>query len=404
MELYTVSQVNQYLKDLLDGDPALQDLAVVGETSNFVRSAAGHVYFTLKDERAQIRCAFFRSFAGRGPSGLQDGMAVVAFGSVSLYEASGGLQLYVRGIQILDERGRLSLLFDQLRKRLAAEGLFDPARKRPLPAFPDRIGVVSSPTGAVIHDIRQILARRYPLAEIVLAPAQVQGEGAVASIVAALRALNEAPGIDVIVVARGGGSIEDLWPFNDESVARAIFASRVPVVSAVGHETDHTIADDVADVRAPTPSAAAELVAPDVADLRYRLDLLRRSLADTMADAIDERRALVGGVAGRLPRVAPDLAGRRQRVDDLAVAMGHHLEARLVLAREQLRSRCLQLQALSPLLTIGRGYGAIRRLPDRVLVRSAATVQRGDRLEIELADGSIVGEVETTWLKESGRR
>ena len=262
MQLFTVTEIAQYLKQSLDRDSQLQDLWVSGEVSNLVRSAAGHAYFTLKDAGAQIRCALFRG--GRGAELLTDGGAVNAHGRVSFYENRGQLQLYVDMVQP-SGLGALALELERLKTQLDEEGLFDPSRKRPLPLFPKRIGVVTSEQGAVLHDIRNVVERRYPLAELVVCASAVQGDQAVSEVIDALRTLNAEGDIDVIIVARGGGSLEELSAFNSEQVARAIHASHAPVVSAVGHETDVTIADLVADVRAPTPSAAAELATLDAA-------------------------------------------------------------------------------------------------------------------------------------------
>lgn len=252
MRILDVADVTAYIKDLLDADPILSDVWIRGEVSNFVRSAAGHIYFTLKSERAQLRCVLFRGNARWLTFQPENGDAILAHGRVSVYEAGGQYQLYVDLIQP-EGTGLLHLQFEELRRRLEMEGLFDPSRKRPLPRLPRRIGVVTSPTGAVWHDIQTVLRRRYPLAELVLAPAQVQGDDAPPTIIRALEALQLDGNVDVIIIARGGGSMEDLWCFNDEALARAVFASRIPVISAVGHETDFTICDFVADVRARPP-------------------------------------------------------------------------------------------------------------------------------------------------------
>src|SRR5438445_6355020 len=286
IEATTVSALARYLKDLLESNLTLTNLWVEGEISNLTRSQRGHVYFTLKDANAAIQCVMFqRQYRG---SPLEGGAQVLAHGNVSFYEQRGNVQLIVDFVQPAGVGARQAE-FESLKEKLAADGLFDQARKRPLPAFPARIGVVTSSTGAVFHDICQVLTRRWPLAEIVLAPTPVQGAQAAINIADAIRLLNAQPRIDVIIVARGGGSMEELWAFNEEIVARAVFASAVPVVSAVGHETDYTIADLVVDVRAPTPSAAAELVAPD--HLQVAAHLARMSLA---ALAAAQGRVAVG--------------------------------------------------------------------------------------------------------------
>ena len=275
--IYGVSQVTSYLQDLLAYDDLLNDIWIEGEVSNLRRAGSGHAYFSLRDDSSSLRCALFRNSLGHDH--LTDGALVIAHGRVSLYVVRGDLQLIADAIQP-EGVGRLQMQLEQLRAQLDREGLFDPSRKRPLPEFPKRIGVVTSPSGAVWHDIQTIIGRRYPLVELLLAPAVVQGDAAAPTIVEAVEALNADADIDAIIVARGGGSLEDLWAFNEEAVARAVFASRAPVVSAVGHETDVTICDLVADVRAATPSEAAEMIVPD------RVDLLPQSL-----DRVPDHRA-----------------------------------------------------------------------------------------------------------------
>src|SRR3990172_7585678 len=268
IEAYRVSWLARYLKELIESDLRLSNIWVDGEVSNLSRSSAGHLYFTLKDEEAQLRCVMFRRAHGGAP--VENGAQVLAHGNVSFYEARGDLQLIVDFVQAAGV-GVWQAQFERLKEQLEAEGLFDPARKRSLPEFPQRIGVVTSPVGAALHDICNVVGRRWPLAEIVLAPTPVQGPDAVPGIIGGIEQLNRRGDIDVIIAGRGGSSIEELWAFNEELVARAIFASVVPVVSAVGHETDVTIADFVADRRAPTPSAAAELVVPDRAEVAARI-------------------------------------------------------------------------------------------------------------------------------------
>ena len=283
---YTVSAVAEYLKASLESDPRLADLMVVGEVSGYRNPSSGHHYFALRDEQSVLRCVMFRG--GRGGQFLSDGSQVICHGRISIYTARGDLQYYVDQVEP-DGVGALQKAFEEMRKRLESEGLFESGRKRQLPAMPARIAVITSPTGAVIQDILNVLTRRYPLAEVILIPTAVQGEKAAPEIVRAFQALNALDDIDVAIVARGGGSLEDLWSFNEETVARAIFASNVPVISAIGHETDTTIADLVADVCAPTPSAAAEIVAPATADLAgevagyaARIDeIVRRRVADS---------------------------------------------------------------------------------------------------------------------------
>lgn len=286
MHILTVSELNTYLRELFDADDIVRDIWIEGEVSNFVRASSGHCYFTLKEGEAQLKSACWRSSVARIGTMPGNGDAVLAHGRVAFYEAAGQVQLYVDMIRPAGV-GLLHARFEALKARLDAEGLFDKSRKRPLPALPKRIGIATSPTGAALQDMLKVLRRRYPLAEVVLAPCQVQGESAADTVVEALYALYDQP-VDVIIVARGGGSAEDLWTFNEEVVARAAFASPVPLISGVGHETDTTIIDYVADVRAPTPSAAAEIVAPDMAELAGAIDLLSERMQASMRHRLDD--------------------------------------------------------------------------------------------------------------------
>ncbi|HID64792.1 MAG TPA: exodeoxyribonuclease VII large subunit [Anaerolineae bacterium] len=396
-QIYRVSQITAYIKELFDSDYALQDLWLEGEVSNYTRAASGHVYFTLKDEETQIRCVMWRSQVERGAYLPQNGEAILAHGRISVYEAGGRYQLYVDDIQPAGA-GLLYLQFEALKERLAAEGLFDAERKRTLPPFPRRLGVVTSPTAAALRDIVNVLKRRYPLVEVVLSPTLVQGDEAPSRIVAAIEALNQHADVDAIIVARGGGSLEELWAFNDERVARAIYASRVPVVTGVGHETDFTIADFVADVRAPTPSAAAELVVPDRQELRGAVESWRRRLAQLMEGRIEGERRALQYREQALRRFSPQaqIDSYRQRIDDLMHAALAGLKHRLALARERLRTLDSQLQTLSPLATLERGYAIARHLGTGKVVKSVAQVVAGDRLEVRVSDGQFESTVEQT--------
>ena len=286
MPVYSVSQITRYLKESLEADSLLNDLWLRGEVSNLTRSAAGHYYFTLKDATSQVRCVMFRP--AYGGEHLAEGAAVIAHGRVSIYEVRGDLQL-IADLAQPEGVGELHLELERLKMKLEAEGLFQVSRKRPLPEFPKRIGVATSPTGAVWHDIQNVLRRRYPLVELAFAPTPVQGDTAAAGIVDAFDAFNAEDDLDLVILARGGGSLEDLWPFNEEAVARAIYASRAPVISAVGHETDYTIADMVADCRAPTPSAAAELAAPDMDELMERIESRQRYIFQWVSGDLSDR-------------------------------------------------------------------------------------------------------------------
>jgi exodeoxyribonuclease VII large subunit len=389
--VYSVSAITAYIKERLRVDQTLQDLWLEGEISNWRRAPSGHVYFTLKDPDASIRCVMWRSTLPRLsylPAG--DGEAVLAHGYISVYEPNGQYQFYVDELEPVG-LGALQAQFEQLKARLAQEGLFDEARKQPLPRFPRRIGVVTSPAGAALRDILNVLRRRYPLAEVLLSPTLVQGEDAPLQIVSALQALSEVKDVDVIVLARGGGSLEDLWAFNDERVARAVAASSIPVVCGVGHETDVTIADFVADLRAPTPSAAAELVTPDRDELARRLQSFRAQLAAGVGEAITRRRRMLAGEMRALRRLSPQtwIDRRRQRVDDLSRIAQTTIAHRLALGRERLNGLSLRLSALDPQATLARGYAIVRRVEDGHVVSRVGHVVSGDRLSVQVSDGEF---------------
>lgn len=389
MQILTVSQLNTYLRELLDADEIVRDIWIEGEVSNFVRAASGHCYFTLKEGEAQIKSACWRSSVARIPSMPGNGDAVLAHGRVAFYEANGQVQLYVDMIRPAGV-GLLHARFEQLKARLDAEGLFDLSRKRELPALPRRIGLATSPTGAALQDILKVLRRRYPLAEVVLAPCQVQGDGAADTVVEALYALYEQQ-VDVIIVARGGGSAEDLWTFNEEVVARAAFASPVPLISGVGHETDTTIIDYVADLRAPTPSVAAEMVAPDVADLAGAIGLLQERMDELLRRRIDDAATGLDLLQARLAQYSPAsrMQRDRQALDELVRRAGTRLAHSLALHRAQLAGAGAQLSALNPLATLGRGYAVVRRAADGKIITSPAQAGAGDELVITVKGGEI---------------
>jgi exodeoxyribonuclease VII large subunit len=392
MQVFTVSEIAEYVKGALERDPVLSDVWVHGEVSNLFRSSTGHAYFTLKEgTSAAIRCALFRG--NHGTELLSDGAAVNAHGRISFYETRGDLQLYVDLVQPAGVGG-LALELERLRAKLEEEGLFNPSRKRPLPAFPRRIGVATSEQGAVFHDICNVVARRYPLAEIVLCPTTVQGEQAASQIVDAVRTLNDASDVDVLIVGRGGGSLEDLWAFNTEAVARAIYASRVPVVSAVGHETDVSIADMVADYRAPTPSAAAETVTPDATALGAEVWTLTQRASSLVGALLSEDRGLVGSLVQRLKGRLPDVPGWRQRVDDLMEGGRHALGVLLAQRREETTGLEGQLRALDPLAVLGRGYAVLTHQATGATVTSAAQLQPGDLLHTKVHYGEFDARVE----------
>lgn len=388
MQRLSVSQLNTYLRVMIDADPILQEIWVEGEVFDFKPASSGHWYFTLKEGEATISAACWRTSVARINYRPKNGESVLAHGRVGFYEATGRLQLYVDMVQPSGV-GLLQARFEELMARLAAEGLFDESRKRPLPLLPRRIGVVTSPTGAVIRDIINVLGRRYPLAELVVAPAKVQGDGAADTIVEALYTLYDAE-VDVIIVARGGGSAEDLWCFNEEVVARAVFASPVPVISGVGHETDVTIIDYVADLRAPTPSAAAELVAPALESLRAAVEdfhdqmaqLIREQLRTNQDDLADLRRRLE--LHSPLSAIHRD----RQQIDELLRRASAQMTHQVSLRRARLEGATAQLAALSPNATLDRGYAIVRRVTGDV-VTTPSQVAAGEPLQITVSGGTF---------------
>ena len=392
-EVWTVGELNSYIKDLFEIDYRLQDVEVSGEISNFSLARSGHLYFTLKDEKAQLRCIMWRSAAERLRFAPKDGDAVVAGGRVSVYEASGVYQLYAERLEPAG-RGNLALAFERLKEQLADEGLFDPAHKKPIPAFPSKIGIVTSADAAALRDILNVLRRRYPLVQVLIAPTLVQGEQAPAQIVRALQWLDGRSDLDTLIIARGGGSIEDLWAFNDERVARAVFAAHHPIISGVGHETDFTITDFVADLRAPTPSAAAELAVPDREEL-YPLVLgLQNGLTADMKSRIQEARWEVQSLGQQLALHNPrrSLDSSRQRVDMLVNRLDQSMERRLTTARNRLALLEARLTAVNPHTILARGY-AIVRDPNGRLLRTAANATVGQHLHVQLSDGVIEVEV-----------
>jgi exodeoxyribonuclease VII large subunit len=389
-EPMTVSALTAHVKALLETDEQLADLRVEGEISNLSRPTSGHLYFTLKDAGAQVKCVMWRSSVARMRYTPRSGDAVVARGRISVYERDGAYQLYVDSMTTAGT-GDLYAEFERLKQALEAEGLFDAARKRALPEYPRVLGVVTSPTGAAFQDILNVLKRRCPMIRVILAPTLVQGEEAPEQIVRAMGALNASGECDVILVARGGGSLEELWAFNDERVVRAVAASGVPVVSGVGHETDFTLCDFAADLRAPTPSAAAEIITPDVAELRQNVDALLAELNQVLLDRIDSSRAELDSLRRALRLVSPrnQVLNARQRVTQWQTRLSGALLGRLELQREQLRGLTGRLETVSPLSTLARGYAIVRRERDDVVVRSVQEVQSGDTLRVRVSDGEF---------------
>jgi len=391
----SVAQLSRYLKELLEVDDVLQNIWVQGEISGCKTYSSGHCYFTLKDAEAQLHCVFFKNARLRSSAPvLRDGIAIAANGRISYYERDGKLQLYVESVELIGE-GALFLRFEQLKARLAAEGLFDENRKRPLPEQPAVVGIVTSPQAAALRDMLRVLHARYPLAEVLLAPTLVQGSEAPASISAALDLLNEHGEAEVIILGRGGGSIEELWAFNEEIVARAIARSRIPVISGVGHETDFTIADFVADYRASTPTAAASRAVPDITEWQSDIQAKQLELTELMEECLGDMAEKLERVQRDLQRANPSnlLDRRRQQLDDTSALLQTRLQHILELRGERLSGMALRLHALSPLITIARGYAVVRRDIDSTIVTSIRQTRPGESLTIQVTDGSIPVEV-----------
>ena len=386
MPTYTVSQVASYIRSELESDPHLADLWIEGEVSNLSIASSGHAYFNLKDRQAVLQAVMFRS--QRGIHLLANGDSVTAHGRVSFYEPRGTLNIMV-DVVAPQGLGELALELERLKQKLASEGLFDPSRKRPLPAFPKVIGVVTSSTGAVFHDIQNVLSRRFPLAKLVLSPTQVQGDGAAASIASALELLDRKGGCDVIIVARGGGSLEDLWSFNEEVVARAIYACSTPVVSGVGHETDETIADYVADVRAPTPSAAAELIVPDARDLKSTAMFLLQRMSRSLATRVEQEREGVNRLRRQMEAGLPDIPTLRRRIDDLGRIAGSTVASLSTQRRLEVDGVNQRLRGLDPRATLSRGFAVVEVVKSGVALTSTGQVSSGDELRITVSDGEV---------------
>ncbi len=385
----TVGQINTYIKSIIDGDPNLNYIFVVGEISNFTNHyRTGHFYFTLKDETSAIKAVMFRSSAQRIKFIPENGMRVILRGRVSVFERDGAYQLYVDDMQP-DGAGALNLAFEQLKAKLEAQGLFDASRKKPIPEIPERVGVITSPTGAAVRDILNVLGRRFPLAKVVFCPVQVQGASAAAQIAAAIELFNFHNAADVLIVGRGGGSIEDLWAFNEEQVALAVSRSNIPVISAVGHETDFTICDFVADLRAPTPSAAAELAVPDAREQRaYALGLLLHA-SSLIKQNISEQRAAVTSLSQSrvLKNPLETVEIGRQTLDMLLNRLLSAQRANFNAAASRFANGCAKLDALSPLKVLSRGYAAVYS-GGKIADCAAATDMNTD-ITVRFNDGEI---------------
>ncbi len=386
--VFTVSELNNHVKSLLEADPFLSRLSVRGELSNYKVYPSGHHYFTLKDTDSALRCVMFKTSAQKLRFRPESGMMVTVSGRVSVYPRDGAYQLYASSM-MPEGTGDLQLAFEQLKAKLNAEGLFDPAHKKPLPFLPERVAVITSGAGAAVHDIIRVMQRRWPAAKIVLLPVRVQGAEAPPEIVGAIRYANRHNVADVIITGRGGGSLEDLWAFNDERVARAIFESELPVISAVGHEPDVTIADYVADRRAATPSNAAELVVPDQAELRELLAERGIRLQQAMGKKLDTLRRRLDELGARPALTDPTvyLGTKAMALDHARAALAAAGERQLEQKRRGYIALAAALDALSPLKVLARGYSIAQK--DGKMLRSAAQAAAGDTLEVMLAEGSL---------------
>lgn len=413
--IYTVTQLNQEIKSLLESNPSFFNLFVRGEISNYKPHPSGHHYMTIKDEGAAIQAVMFRSDAAKLRFRLQNGMKVVARGRISSFPKSGQVQLYLADM-MPDGAGALHMQFEQLKEKLYAEGLFDPMHKRQIPPFPERVGLITSPSGAAIRDMLRILARRWPMARIELYPSLVQGNAAPADLVRALQLANQKGTAEVLVIGRGGGSLEDLWAFNEECVARAIYESRIPVVSAVGHEPDVTISDFVADLRAPTPSGAAELIAPNAEDVRQTLTLLQRRMKTAMGKKYDQHSLRLEALNKRLMVRTPlqYLRDRSQLVQEFNKRLKRSMQSRmnekgiavdyavrnmeasmqhiLIQQRARLTQSCAALDALSPLKVLSRGYAVVQNRRGDV-VTAADRLVTGESICVRFAKGQSICEV-----------
>lgn len=390
----SVSQLNRYIKMNFDADENLANIFISGEISNFTNHyRTGHLYFTLKDDSAAVRAVMFNSSAKRLKFMPEDGMKVIARGRVSVYEASGQYQLYVDDMQP-DGVGALNLAYEQLKDKLQKEGLFSELHKKPLPPSPEKVGVITSPTGAAVRDIINVLGRRFPYAEIVFCPVLVQGDGAHLQLTDAVNLFNSERAADVIIIGRGGGSIEDLWEFNDEGLARAVYNSDIPVISAVGHETDFTICDFVADMRAPTPSAAAELAVPDANELQYALSALKNRMFLNVSSGIADRRSRLEYLTSKGVLKSPDemLSNRSQRLDTAFSKMLSSYENRIGGKKVEFISAATALSKLDPMSVLMRGFAFVSDKSGKNVYSSQA-LAKGDKINVRFHDGSAVCEV-----------
>ena len=384
----SVSQINKYVKSIIDSDLNLQSVFVNGEISNFVNHRSGHYYLTLKDDSSEIKAVMFRSANSALKFLPENGMKVICKGRISVYEPSGAYQLYIDNM-IPDGTGELNLAFEQLKEKLEKEGLFAKEHKKPIPEYPGRVGVITSPTGAAVRDIINVLSRRFPLAEMVFYPALVQGDGAAQSIVEAIKYFNDNKLSDVLIVGRGGGSAEDLWAFNDENLARAVYESSIPVISAVGHETDFTICDFAADLRAPTPSAAAELAVPDSNSEKNRIDNLTAKITGNAITFINNSRLKLNSYNALMEKNSPQsyISDMRVKCDKAEMKFESISKSFILSKRKELSDLCSKLDALSPLKVLSRGFASVSKNGKSVI--SSKELNKNDNININFADGSV---------------
>lgn len=392
-QVITVTQINEYIRAMMDGDRLLNNLAIKGEISNYKLYPSGHHYFTLKDEGGALRCVMFKGNALRMKFRPENGMKVIAMGKISVFPRDGAYQLYCTGL-VLDGVGDLYAAFEQLKAKLQAQGLFDAAHKKLLPKFPGTIGIITSSAGAAVHDMLRILRKRYPLSKVLLLPVRVQGVEAPGEIAGAIRYANHFRLADLLIVGRGGGSIEDLWAFNDEAVARAIYDSQIPVISAVGHEPDVTISDFVADLRAATPSNAAELAVPDQDGLRQMLDSLSAAMATAMTRQIKMRRQHLNVLANSAALQSPEgyLQQRKKAVEILQNRLISAQNMQLSRKQQRFVAMTAKLDAMSPLKVLTRGYAMAQKETDEI-IRSVNQINPGEAVRVSLADGAFIATV-----------
>lgn len=388
----TVAELNEFIKNIFDSTRALSSVTVKGEISNFTFHRSGHLYFSLKDSDSQIKCVTFRSSAARLKFVPENGMKVIVHGSVSAYTRDGSYQFYVNSLQP-DGVGALYLAYEQLKAKLDREGLFLPTAKRPIPEFPEKIGVITSPTGAAVRDIINVCARRYPLAKIYIYPSLVQGDGAEENLIKALDYFDKTKLVDTVIIGRGGGSIEDLWAFNSEKLARKIYETKIPIISAVGHETDFTICDFVSDFRAPTPSAAAELATPDIRELLLMLSGAEERISLALVCLSERKREKFSKLSSDLAECGEKItAERRENLVSLSKKLSENTKTNIKDKKNAFKIYAEKLNALSPLAVLSRGYAIPET--EKGIIRSVDGIKEGDSIKLRLKDGTLTGKVE----------